>query len=287
MRRALLWFVLGMIVLVAVAAVAVRDRRDATMGPPTTPPPTRPPGAGWTVVHVSDGDTFDATGHGGRRTIRIAGINAPEQGECGADQARQALGQLLGNAPVTLVRDRSDRDGFGRLVRYADRADGIDVGAEMVREGWAVSRRFWPDLARNDAYDALEREAREAGRGEWSPTGCGAPMPGVAVSVTINADPPGPDDEHLAEEWVRFRNDGATPLDLTGWTVADESSSNRYTFAALVLAPGATVILFTGCGTDTGDARYWCSDGFPIWNNDGDTVFLRDPSGTDVVAQGY
>ena len=109
----------------------------------------------------------------------------------------------------------------------------------------------------------------------------------VAVSVTINADPPGPDNEHLDEEWVRFRNDGPAALDLTGWTVADESSSNRYTFADLVLAPGATVTLYTGCGTDTDAARYWCSDGFPIWNNDGDTVFLRDRSGTDVIAQGY
>lgn len=245
-------------------------------------------GAGlWFTVRERDGGTFDADGPDGRGTIRIGGINAPERGECGADDARQALAAALGDDPLSLTRDRTDHDEFGRLVRYVERADGADVGAELVRQGWAVSRRFWPDLARNDTYDELEREARAAGVGQWSSSGCGAPAPGVALSVEINADPPGRDDEHLEDEWVRFRNDGAAPLDLDGWTVADESSSNRYRFIALVLEPGAAVTLFSGCGTDDGDHRYWCRDRYPVWNNDGDTVFLRDVSGTDILAVGY
>ena len=39
--------------------------------------------------------------------------------------------------------------------------------------------------------------------------------------------------------------------------------------------PGAAVTLFTGCGTDTDVERYWCNSDSAVWNNGGDTVFLR------------
>ena len=100
-------------------------------------------------------------------------------------------------------------------------------------------------------------------------------------------DAPGDDNHNLDEEWVRFTNTGTAPVDLSGWHVADESSSHRYTFDDLTLVPGAAVTLFTGCGSDTESERYWCNADSAVWNNSGDTVFLRDPSGNNVVAETY
>ena len=72
-------------------------------------------------------------------------------------------------------------------------------------------------------------------------------------------------------------NAGSAVLELTGWQV---SSSHRYTFGTLTLGPAASVTLYAGCGSDTDDERYWCNTNSAVWNNSGDTVFLRDPATT-------
>ena len=109
----------------------------------------------------------------------------------------------------------------------------------------------------------------------------------VAVDIEIHANAAGDDNENLNDEWVRFVNAGDADVDLDHWIVADESASPRYTFAELVLVPGAAVTLFTGCGTDTDAERYWCNSGSAVWNNGGDTVFLRDPAGNIVASRSY
>ena len=53
----------------------------------------------------------------------------------------------------------------------------------------------------------------------------------------------------------------------------------------LVLEPGAMVTVYTGCGTPTADALYWCQTGSGVWNNGGDTAFLLDPNGNTVATR--
>ena len=250
----------------------------------TTPTPSRP-SSGWNVVFVADGDTFDVVRGERRLTVRLLGINAPELGECGHDEARATLRRLLAPGPVLLVRDRTNKDALGRVLRYAENASGVDVGASLVVSGRAVSRRDPPDTARNGRYDALERRARRAQRGLWADGACGGSD--VAISIEVHADAAGRDDENLNDEWVRFRNDGTKPVRLDGFVVGDESTSNRYTFRGVVVPSGRAVTLVTGCGRDRPLVRHWCTDGYPVWNNEGDTVFLRDRSGANVAVLAY
>ena len=112
----------------------------------------------------------------------------------------------------------------------------------------------------------------------------GAP---ASVEIDLHPDAAGDDNVNLNDEWVRFTNTGTAPLDLAGWTVSDESSTHRYTFADLVVQPGDAVTLFTGCGTDTATERYWCNSDSAVWNNGGDTVFLHDPAGNIVASRSY
>ena len=149
--------------------------------------------------------------------MRLVGINAPEVGECFYDQATTALRFIVGSRPVRLVRDRSDVDQYGRLLRYVELADEVDVGRELVRAGFARSQRFEPDTSRSGEYDALQAAAQAAGSGLWAPTACGSPIDGaVSVIVDIEPDAPGDDNFNLNEEWVRFTNAGGAPLDLDG-----------------------------------------------------------------------
>lgn len=262
------------------------DDRPATSTNEPTSDPTR---ATWTVREVVDGDTLRVDGPDGEARVRLIGVNAPERDECFHGEATEILQELVGDREVVLVRDVSDTDRFGRLLRFVETTDGADVGADLVRAGAARSQRYEPDVSRNDRYDELQTAARAAGSGLWAPDACGSPATAdeVRIGVELQYDAPGDDDLNLNDEWVRFTNDGGAPLDLTGWLVADESSSHRYRFDELVLAVGASVTLFTGCGADTATDRYWCNEDSAVWNNSGDTVFLQDPQGNVVVAESY
>ena len=264
----------------ATAATAV-PIAEAT-NPSTTP--TMP--ATWVTSTIVDGDTLDVSGPQGQWRVRLVGMNAPEVGECFATESTDAL-RFLTTGELVLVTDVSDADRYDRKLRYIETIDGIDVGAEMVRNGFAISRRYAPDTARNDIYDRLQADAESAGLGLWAADACGPPTTDVSIEITLRYDADGDDNFNLNDEWVRFTNSGSAPLNLDGWLVADESASHRYTFHDLTLAQGAAITLYTGCGTDTEIERYWCNQNSAIWNNSGDTVFLRDPNGNNVVTKTY
>jgi len=51
-----------------------------------------------------------------------------------------------------------------------------------------------------------------------------------------------------------------------------------------------TFTLYTGTGTNTNSALYWgrtSGNYAAIWNNGGDTLFLRDSNGNLVLSQSY
>jgi endonuclease YncB( thermonuclease family) len=242
----------------------------------------------WRSTEVIDGDTLDVSGPLGELRVRLIGVNAPESGECFSEEATDALAELVAAKDLVLVADRSDVDQFGRALRYVETVDGVDVGAELVGAGFAIARRYPPDDARAGLYADLQSDAQRAGRGLWAQDACGtSDLDGVEIVIDVNADAPGDDGMNLNGEWVSFTNAGAETIDLDGWEVADESASHRYTFDDLRLGPGAEVTLFSGCGRDDEATRHWCVSGSAVWNNSGDTVFLRDRNGNIVASLSY
>lgn len=277
-------FAIGVVGLVLPLALAACGTPAAA----TTPAPSQSPDA-VVVTEVLDGDTLRVTDAGWEETVRLVGINAPERNECWADQATAALVTLVEGRVVRLERDVSDRDRYGRLLRYVRSDTGQDVGGSLVDEGHAIARSYPPDTARDAEYRERQAAAQANGRGLWGPTACGAgATSGVRpIGIDIHPDAAGDDSRNLNDEWVRFTNLGDAPLDLDGWMVRDESSSHRYRFVGLVLDLGASVTLYSGCGVDTDTERFWCVNGSAIWNNGGDTVFLQDPAGNIVAQLGY
>ncbi len=250
--------------------------------------PPLPPDDPWLVTDVIDGDTIDVARGPTSMTVRLIGINAPESDECWSSEATALLAELVGNGPVWLTVDRSVLDQFGRALRYVIDADGNDVGGLLVEQGAAIARSYPPDTANDDRYALLQEAARLDGRGLWAADACGAGTdPTVAVEIEVHPDADGDDNANLNDEWVRFTNTGAAPLDLDGWTVRDESATHRYTFIDVVVPPAGSVTLRTGCGTDTPTERFWCTVDSAVWNNSGDTVFLLDPAGNIVASHHY
>lgn len=119
-----------------------------------------------TVIGVSSGDTLTAqTADGNTTEVRLLGIDAPEPTECGGRDARAALRELASDRAVTMVADPSTPTGGERRSElYVDRTDGLDLGRELVRLGWAtvIDR---PRFARLPDYRAAEIDSTT---GVWS-----------------------------------------------------------------------------------------------------------------------
>ena len=118
------------------------------------------------VVRVIDGDTIKISG--GQR-VRYIGIDTPEVGDYPQYYGPEAAifnDQLLAGRKVYLEKDVSEKDRFGRLLRFVY-AGGILVNAELVREGYARAKVFPPDTRHAQCFAALEQEAREGKRGIW------------------------------------------------------------------------------------------------------------------------
>lgn len=160
------------------ATAAVLLVLAASCGPARTAP--HPPAGGAaeagggervTLVRITDGDTIRVDAGGREERVRLIGIDTPERDECYFREATEHLRSLLEERPLTMVRDVSDRDRYGRLLRYLY-VDGRFVNALMVRDGYASAATYPPDVAHAPELVAAEREARLAGRGLWAPGAC-------------------------------------------------------------------------------------------------------------------
>lgn len=99
------------------------------------------------VREVIDGDTFRGDVDLGfftwsRQSCRLAGINAPDHGEGGREEAKAELARVLALGPVTVESVRADKFA-GRfdavvIVAPADGSAPIIVNNWLVRQGYAV-----------------------------------------------------------------------------------------------------------------------------------------------------
>lgn len=227
------------------------------------------------VLQVLDGDTFQLEDG---RQVRCLGIDAPEKGDAFAEEATQTLNRLVGGKRVRLELGQPERERDGRLLAYVF-VDQSMVNTQLLRLGTAYVRR---PVARKYrlAFAQAQEQARAAGVGIWTNAG--------RLKITlahVQARPASGNPQDLNGEFVVLENRGTEAIRLTGWTLSDEAH-RRYLFPQFVLAPKARVTIRSGLGRNTDTELFWGSRA-PIWNDNGDTVFLRDEKGRLVLAHFY
>lgn len=122
------------------------------------------------VKRVVDGDTIEL--ENGQK-VRYIGIDTPETVkpnsavECFGKEASNKNKELVEGKTVRLEKDVSETDRFGRLLRYVY-VDDIFVNDFLVREGYANSASFPPDIKNQDRFRDAEVEAKSNNRGLWS-----------------------------------------------------------------------------------------------------------------------
>jgi micrococcal nuclease len=258
-----------------------------------------------TVVRVVDGDTVVVRIDGDRETVRLLGVDTPEVGgsvspgefptvpdtaagrahlRTWGERASRFVHDRLANRTVTIATDpRADRRGdYGRLLAYVF-VNETPINRVLLDRGYA--RFYDAPLSRYGAFEQAAERARAERRGLWNYTATATATTGLRV-VDINADAPGNDHENRNGEYVVFANGGDRSLALGGWTVSDAAGHTYRVPDGTELAPDERRRLYTGSGTDTGDGLYWDADG-AVWNNEGDTILVRNETGAVVLRRTY
>lgn len=116
------------------------------------------------VIRVKDGDTIEVTLDGTKETVRLIGIDCPEsvhpnksknsqEGDLASKYTKEALPE---GTIVYLEKDYSDRDKYGRLLRYVwieqplksydfEEIENKLLNAILVKEGHAIPKEYPPD----------------------------------------------------------------------------------------------------------------------------------------------
>src|SRR3989304_7564230 len=119
------------------------------------------------VTKVIDGDTVVLESG---QTLRYIGIDTPEvsQGkECYALESTEKNKELVLGKLVRLEKDVSERDRYGRLLRYAYVGDTF-INETLVRDGFATASPYPPDVKYSELFKEAEKDARENNRGLWN-----------------------------------------------------------------------------------------------------------------------
>ncbi|MCX7746035.1 MAG: thermonuclease family protein [Clostridia bacterium] len=125
-----------------------------------------------TVTRVIDGDTFEIEGG---RSVRLIGVDTPESVH--PDQSKNTeFGKIasaftkekLGGKTVYLEKDVSDKDKYGRLLRYVYLEDNTFFNEYLIKEGMANPATFPPDVKYTDLFVKAQQYAKSNNKGLWA-----------------------------------------------------------------------------------------------------------------------
>lgn len=128
------------------------------------------------VVKVVDGDTIEI--ESGER-VRYLGIDTPEtvhptkKVQCFGREASNKNKELVLGKEVLLEKDISDRDRYGRLLRYVylsnetNPQEVLMVNEYLIELGFATVVTYPPDVKYKDRFLKQQRQAQDSEKGLW------------------------------------------------------------------------------------------------------------------------
>ena len=139
------------------------------------------------VARVLDGESIEVIIGNDMFRVRYIGLNAPgiiPTIEWQGSQAISANDQMVSGQFVTLVRDVSDADANGFLLRYV-LVNNLFVNYEMIRQGYARATSMQLDVACDINFLQAQGEAQVATLGIWMPS----PIPSAKITSTLTITP--------------------------------------------------------------------------------------------------
>ncbi|NLO89220.1 MAG: nuclease [Clostridia bacterium] len=132
------------------------------------------------VAKVIDGDTIVAVFEGKEEKVRLIGVDTPESTirhePYGKEASSYTKSKLLGKT-IYLEKDVSERDKYGRLLRYVwlevpkskseNEIRSKMFNAILLLGGYAQVATYPPDVKYTDYFVKFQQEARKSGKGFW------------------------------------------------------------------------------------------------------------------------
>lgn len=137
------------------------------------------------LIKVVDGDTIKVDINGQIETVRLVSVDAPESvaprqpvGCLGKESAAFLQSLMSDQSIIYLQKDetQSNRDRYGRLLRFVFLSDGRDAGLELLGAGLAEAKLYsrQPHLYWS-SYQKAEAGAKNKELGIWSKESCPTP----------------------------------------------------------------------------------------------------------------
>ena len=221
------------------------------------------------VTRIVDGDTFI-----GNKTIRIRleGINAPELGfrknwsERYAYEAKNFLENITKNKIVKI--EIVGKDKYGRYLAYVWYR-GVFVNALLLKEGFAHTFFIGNKNKKyNDYFYKLELGAYKDEKGIWKKSkyfGC--------LKIIYF--------RYKFPEKIVVKNVCEKKLNLNGWYIKDEDHHILF-FSNITLPSKRSITIYSGNLTSNLSFKEK-----NVWNDDGDSIFVRDHKGLLVMFHHY
>lgn len=167
-RRIWFWWLVFLVLIVGVTVLALHftSLKQRVQ--------TDQPGL-YSVSHFTDGDTIAVNMNGAVETVRMIGVDTPETHkpntpvQCYGEAAAAYTKNLIGRNKVRLEADPLDtnRDRYGRLLRYVYLPDGTMVEQKLIDNGYGFAYIQFP-FEKADQFKAEEATAKTGAKGLWS-----------------------------------------------------------------------------------------------------------------------
>ena len=129
------------------------------------------------VVEVVDGDTIRLEIDGTVESIRLIGIDTPENYdpvECFGPEAEEKMEELLTDGFVYFQYDETQdrRDKYDRLLGYLILPNGTNVNKKMLEEGYAREYTHIYPYGLQVEFQEAEKQAQDMNLGLWEEGKC-------------------------------------------------------------------------------------------------------------------
>ena len=162
------WWLVFLALIVGITLLASR------VGPIRSKAHLSQPGL-YSINRFIDGDTIAVNMNGSVEIVRMIGVDTPETHkpntpvQCYGEAAAIYTKNLIDGSNVRLQADplNTNRDRYGRLLRYVYLPDNTLVEEKLIKNGYGFAYTQFP-FEKTDQFVANEQTAKSSGVGLWS-----------------------------------------------------------------------------------------------------------------------
>lgn len=170
-KRSIYYILLGLVLLISIIfSNFTKDQKNTSLKTATPSASQVTDKKLYLVNRVIDGDTIEIEG---KVKVRYIGIDTPETVDprrpvgCFGKEASIKNKELVEGKMVSLEKDISETDKYGRLLRYVY-VDEVFVNKYLVAEGFARASSYPPDIKYQEIFRSAEKTAQSGNKGLWS-----------------------------------------------------------------------------------------------------------------------